>query len=70
MSVKEFASKDWKIKIDHAKCNGSADCVNNCPSNVFVIQDNKAFAPNVDHCIECCACVFDCPTGAIEHTSC
>ncbi|MHA1222945.1 MAG: 4Fe-4S binding protein [Candidatus Heimdallarchaeaceae archaeon] len=25
---------------------------------------------NVDDCIECCACVGACPTGAIEHTSC
>ncbi len=70
MSVKEFVSEDWTMKIDHAKCDGSANCVESCPSDVFEIKDNKAYAPNIDDCIECCACVMDCPTGAIWHTSC
>jgi NAD-dependent dihydropyrimidine dehydrogenase PreA subunit len=25
---------------------------------------------NIDECIECCACVENCPEGAIEHSSC
>ncbi len=70
MSVKEFASADWTMKIDHVKCDGSAKCIDACPSDVFEIKENKSFAPNIDDCIECCACVIDCPTGAIEHTSC
>ncbi|MCK5159898.1 MAG: ferredoxin family protein [Candidatus Heimdallarchaeota archaeon] len=70
MTLKEFVSQDWTIKIDHVKCDGSADCIASCPSDVFERKDNKSFATNVDDCIECCACVTDCPTGAIFHTSC
>lgn len=70
MSVKEFVSDDWTIKIDHEKCDGSAVCIDVCPSEVFQLIDGKSQATNVDECIECCACVSDCPTGAIVHTSC
>jgi NAD-dependent dihydropyrimidine dehydrogenase PreA subunit len=70
MSIKEFVTDDWTIKIDHDKCIGAGDCVDVCPSDVFELKDGKSFAPNVDDCIECCACVTACPTEAIEHTSC
>ncbi len=70
MSVKEFVSDDWVIKIDFDKCTGAADCVDVCPSDVFVIKDGKSYADNVDDCIECCACVTSCPTVAIFHDSC
>jgi NAD-dependent dihydropyrimidine dehydrogenase PreA subunit len=26
--------------------------------------------PNIDECIECCACVEACPTGALKHSTC
>ena len=70
MTIKEFESDDWTIKIDHEKCTGAAVCVEVCPSSVFEIKDGKSYAVNVDDCIECCACVSDCPEGAIFHTSC
>ncbi len=70
MSVKEFQSDDWTIKIDHDKCNGAASCVDVCPAAVFELKDGKSYATNADDCVECCACVEECPTGAIEHTSC
>ena len=70
MSIKEFVSDDWVIKIDHDKCIGAADCVDVCPSDVFVIKNGKSYAENVDDCIECCACVTSCPTEAIFHDSC
>lgn len=70
--IKEFTSSsgDITIKIDHDKCDGSAKCVEDCPTDVFEIKDGKSYATNIDECIECCLCVESCPTGAIEHSSC
>lgn len=70
MVIKEYTSDDWIIKIDHEKCVGAGECVEVCPAGVFVLVDNKSTAPNVDECVECCACVGACPVEAIEHTSC
>lgn len=70
MSVKEFTYNDIVLKIDHALCNGSADCVEECPVEVFELIDDKSHATAIEDCIECCVCVDVCPTGAIEHSSC
>lgn len=58
------------IKIDYDLCDGSGDCVEVCPTVVYELVDNKSTAPEIDECIECCACVEACPTNAIEHSSC
>jgi len=69
--------KSWKsselgvtIEIDYDKCTGAAVCVDVCPSEVFQIVDGKSTAPNIDACVECCACVQNCPENAISHSSC
>jgi NAD-dependent dihydropyrimidine dehydrogenase PreA subunit len=73
----KMAIKTWKsdelgitIEIDYDKCEGYAECVSVCPSDVFEVVDGKATAPNIDDCIECCACVEACPANAIKHSSC
>ena len=72
-------NKIWKsetqsitISIDHDKCGGAGECVAVCPSlpKVYASVDGKAIAQNIDGCIQCCACVHVCPTGAITHSSC
>ena len=67
---KVFEEGEIKITIDYDKCNGSAECVNSCPVDMFSLEDGKAVAKNLNECIECCVCVSVCPTGAIEHSSC
>lgn len=69
--------KEWKseslgitIEIDHDKCTGEGECVKVCPTGVFVIVEGKSTAPNIDQCIQCCACVAACPTAAIKHSTC
>jgi NAD-dependent dihydropyrimidine dehydrogenase PreA subunit len=70
MVVKTFKSDVVTINIDHDKCKGHGDCVDVCPVSVYELVDGKSTAPNVEECIECCACVEACPEEAIVHSSC
>ena len=72
MTVKtwKFEEGGFELQIDYDKCTGAAVCVDVCPSAVFELVDGKATAPNIDACVECCACVQNCPENAITHTSC
>ena len=72
MAIKTWKSPDVDvtIEIDYDKCEGHGDCVTECPSEVYELVDGKATAPNIDDCIECCACVDVCPVSAIKHSSC
>jgi NAD-dependent dihydropyrimidine dehydrogenase PreA subunit len=69
VTVKEYQA-EITIKIDHDRCTGSGECAVLCPVDVFEVKGGKSTAPNVSECVECCACVESCPTGAIEHSSC
>jgi len=46
-------------------CNACKRCVEVCPFAVFEIVDGLAVAVRSDDCIECCACVKECPEEAI-----
>ena len=72
MVVKSWKSEDvgCQIDIDHDLCDGDGECQDSCPTECFEIVDKKATVPNIDECIECCACQEACPTGALKHTSC
>ena len=58
------------IKIDYDECKGHGNCIDECPSDVFALENDKAICPGIDDCIECCACVEACPETAIIHSSC
>jgi NAD-dependent dihydropyrimidine dehydrogenase PreA subunit len=72
MTIKKYESESLGviIEIDYDKCIGAGECVMVCPSEVYELVDDKSTAPNIDDCIECCACVDACPTQAIKHSSC
>jgi NAD-dependent dihydropyrimidine dehydrogenase PreA subunit len=69
MSIKVYEA-DVVIKIDTDKCNGGGECVEVCPAGVYEIIDEKAVAGGVENCIQCCLCVDNCPTDAIDHSAC
>lgn len=48
------------------KCKGCGRCIEVCPHDVFVMQDNRAAITNKDLCMECGACAKNCDFGAIS----
>jgi NAD-dependent dihydropyrimidine dehydrogenase PreA subunit len=60
----------YKIIIDWDKCQACGDCVDTCPSEVLVMnqQNGKEVADvaKAEDCIGCDACVATCPEEAIQ----
>ena len=52
--------------IDRKTCNGCTNCVVICPSEVYRLEADKADPVHPEDCIECWACVNQCPTASIE----
>lgn len=48
------------------KCIGCTLCTQVCPHAVFEMKDNKARIADLNACMECGACVNNCPAQAIE----
>jgi NAD-dependent dihydropyrimidine dehydrogenase PreA subunit len=54
------------IKLDEDKCSGCRMCLNVCPHPVFSPTEKKVEILEPDLCIECGACVMNCPEGALS----
>ena len=56
------------ITIDEDKCEGSdcAECVDICPMEILLIDENKIIITNQDECSICEVCMDVCPEMAIE----
>ena len=55
----------FKPTVDPDKCEGCEECVENCPSEVFEMQDGKSVVVNEDECLGCETCIEVCEQGAI-----
>ena len=51
--------------IDLDKCQGSGECVDVCPSEAIVVNDDKKAVVEADLCADCGVCEDVCPTEAI-----
>ncbi len=51
-------------------CNGCGRCVEVCPFNVYEIIEFYAIPERSDECVECCACVMECPQNSIQIGDC
>ena len=60
-----YLSNVVSLELDELRCNGCGMCLDVCPHEVFVLENNKARIVDRDTCIECGACQLNCPRKAI-----
>jgi NAD-dependent dihydropyrimidine dehydrogenase PreA subunit len=55
------------ITLDEEKCKGAGFCETVCPKDVFQVDHHKklAFLPRADECVQCGACIVQCPFDAL-----
>lgn len=60
-----------RITLDKDKCKGAASCEQVCPKNCFEIDPVKHLAaiPRDDQCVQCGACIVQCPFDALHFRS-
>jgi len=60
-----------KVSLDSSKCKGTGFCEQVCPRNCFEIdrQQRIATMPRADSCIQCGACIVQCPFDALYFES-
>ncbi|RZN47580.1 4Fe-4S dicluster domain-containing protein [archaeon] len=54
-----------KVIVDEDLCTGCGICIDECPSEVFDLEDDIARPVRVDDCTVCRLCEMDCPSEAI-----
>ena len=52
--------------VDRERCKGCGNCAEICPSEVYGILLHKSNPIHPEDCIECWACVNQCPTESIQ----
>lgn len=59
----------YLVEIDRDKCEGCAECAENCPGSVLGMVDGKAgVTGGLDDCLGCETCTSVCPSGAVTLT--
>ncbi|HEY3296702.1 MAG TPA: 4Fe-4S dicluster domain-containing protein [bacterium] len=58
-----------QIAIHDTACRGCRECVDLCPTDVLVFdeQTRRARVGEADDCIACLSCAYACPSGAFSH---
>jgi NAD-dependent dihydropyrimidine dehydrogenase PreA subunit len=54
------------LKLDESLCSGCETCTLVCPHGVLAKNGRKVRIVDFDGCMECGACLNNCPTGAIN----
>jgi len=55
------------IELDEERCKGAGFCETVCPKDVFEVDHHQklAFLPRADECVQCGACIVQCPFDAL-----
>jgi L-aspartate semialdehyde sulfurtransferase ferredoxin len=58
-----------EIKIDEDACVGCGSCVDDCPNDVYEMDEEKGKTKvvNEQDCMACLSCHEICPAQAMEH---
>ncbi|MBE0555592.1 MAG: 4Fe-4S binding protein [Proteobacteria bacterium] len=54
------------LELDETKCTGCRTCLEVCPHAVFQMNSRHVEIRDRDACMECGACMRNCPTEAIS----
>jgi Fe-S-cluster-containing hydrogenase component 2 len=60
-----------QIELDKEKCKGAALCEQVCPRNCYKVDREKHMAtiPKSNRCVQCGACIVQCPFDALYFVS-
>ncbi len=60
-----------RIEFDAEQCRGAGFCEQVCPTNVFKVDHDRqlAFLPRAVQCVQCGACIVQCPFDALHFRS-
>lgn len=60
-----------RIELDAEHCKGAGLCEQVCPTNVFEVDQERhlALLPRRDQCVQCGACIVQCPFDALYFRS-
>jgi len=58
----------FRIRLDEARCKGAGFCEQVCPKDVFEVDRaaRMALLPRADACVQCGACIVQCPFDALH----
>jgi NAD-dependent dihydropyrimidine dehydrogenase PreA subunit len=62
------ADRQLAITLDVERCTGAGFCEQVCPSRVFLVDHQRKMAalPGADDCVQCGACIVQCPFDALS----
>jgi len=52
--------------VNRDMCTGCKNCIEICPNDVYEIESEKSNPVRSEDCIECWACVSQCPMSSIQ----
>jgi NAD-dependent dihydropyrimidine dehydrogenase PreA subunit len=60
-----------RITVDEERCRGDGVCIEVCPRNCFELDPVRhvAIMPRADRCVQCGACIVQCPCDALRFES-
>jgi ferredoxin len=60
-----------KVVLDEQKCKGAGFCTQVCPKGCYAVDRNRHIAtiPRAEKCVQCGACVVQCPFDALYFVS-
>ena len=62
----KYLSNVTTLKYNPEKCIGCKRCTEVCPHRVFKMENERTTIKDKDSCMECGACVLNCPVKAIS----